>query len=84
VRPCDGHVLLMQPVVHVTTSRDSSLDCLAVSTGASEVGWLVCLFNGTSTQKGQFVPTAREGNRLKSAKYGQRDTMHITCYTITM
>jgi len=25
------------------------------------VGWL---FNGTSTQKGQFVPTAREGNQL--------------------
>jgi len=25
------------------------------------VGWL---FNGTSTQKGQFVPTAGEGNRL--------------------
>jgi len=28
-------------------------------------GWLLgCLFNGTSTQKGQFVPTAGEGNRL--------------------
>jgi len=29
------------------------------------VGWLVgWLFNGTSTQKGQFVPTAGEGNWL--------------------
>jgi len=42
------------------------------------VGWL---FNGTSTQKGQYVPTAAQ-----SAKDGQRDTtMHITLrYTITM
>jgi len=30
------------------------------------VGWLVgWLFNGTSTQKGQFVPSAREGNWLR-------------------
>jgi len=29
------------------------------------VGWLVGrLLNGMSTQKGQFVPTAGEGNRL--------------------
>jgi len=32
VRPCDGHMPLMQPVVH-TTSRD----LLAVSTGALDV-----------------------------------------------
>jgi len=36
---------------------------------ASQFGWLVgwlvgWLFNGTSKQKGQFVPTAEEGNRL--------------------
>jgi len=42
-------------------------------------------FNGMSTQKGQFVPTAGEGNRLSLAKDGQRDTMHNTLrYTITM
>jgi len=35
--------------------------------------WLV--FNGTSTQKGQFVPTA---GTAQSAKNGQRDTMHYT------
>jgi len=41
------------------------------------IDWLV--FNGTSTQKGQFVPTAGAGNRhSRSAKDGQRDTMHIT------
>jgi len=28
------------------------------------LGWL---FNGTSTQKGQVVPTAREGNWLRMA-----------------
>jgi len=33
------------------------------------------LFNGTSTQKGQFVPTAGKGN-AQAAKDGQRDTMH--------
>jgi len=37
-----------------------------------------------STQKGQFVPTAR-GKPAQSAKDGQRDTMHITIrYRITM
>jgi len=47
------------------------------------IGWL---FNGTLTQKGQFVPTAVEVNWLsRRAKDGQRDTMHITLnYTITM
>jgi len=42
------------------------------------------LLNGTSTQKGQFVPTAGS-ETAQSAKDGQRDTMHITLrYTITM
>jgi len=42
------------------------------------------LFNGTSTQKGQFVPTAGAGIR-QSAKDGQRDTMHNNLsYVITM
>jgi len=45
------------------------------------VGWL---FNGTSTQKGQFVPIAREGTGSVGFKDGQRDTMHIILrYTIT-
>jgi len=34
------------------------------------------LFNGKSTQKVRFVPTAGEENRLKSTKDRQRDTMH--------
>jgi len=44
------------------------------------------LFNGKLTTKGQFVPTAGEGNKqAQSAKDGQRDTMHNTSrYTITM
>jgi len=29
---------------------------------------VVWLFNGTSTQKGQFVPTAGKGNRLSRLK----------------
>jgi len=48
-------------------------------------GWLAgWLFNGTSIQKGQVVPTA--GRKLaQSTKDGQRDTMHITLrYTMTM
>jgi len=46
------------------------------------IGWLVgWLFNGTSTQKGQFVPTVGEGNWLSR----QRDTMHTTLrHTTTM
>jgi len=36
-----------------------------------------CLFNDTSTQKGQFEPIGG-GELAKSAKDGQRDTMHIT------
>jgi len=52
------------------------------STKLLSVGWL---FNGTSTQKGKFVPTAGGGKPAQSAKDGQRDTMHITLrYTITM
>jgi len=40
------------------------------------VGWLVgWLLNGTSTQKGQFVPTAEGRTPAQSAKDGQRDTM---------
>jgi len=43
------------------------------------------MYRMRATQIGQFVPTAGEGNRLKSAKYGHRDTMHITLhYTITV
>jgi len=46
------------------------------------VDWL---FNGTSAQKGKFVPTAGGEKPAQSAKDGQRDTMHITLrYTITM
>jgi len=46
--------------------------------------WIDWLFNGTSTQKGQFVPTVG-GKPAQSAKDGQRDTMHITLrYMITM
>jgi len=50
------------------------------------IDWLIdWLFNGTSTQKGQFEPTAGKGIRLKSAKDGERDTMHKTSrYTITI
>jgi len=45
------------------------------------VGWL---FNGMSTQKGQFANCGREKPAL-SAKDDQRDTMHITLrYMITM
>jgi len=33
------------------------------------VGWL---FNGTSTQKGQFVPTAGEGNRLSRLRMANK------------
>jgi len=48
-------------------------------------GWL---FNGTSTQKGQYVPAAACGgaNRLSRLKMANdRDIMHITLrYTITM
>jgi len=36
------------------------------------VGWL---FNGTLTQKGQFVPTAGEWKLAQAAKNGQEDTM---------
>jgi len=48
------------------------------------IDWLV--FNGTSTQKGQFVPTACMGGKpAQSAKDGLRDTMHITLrYAIAM
>jgi len=34
------------------------------------------LFNGTSTQKGQFVPTVGRGKLALAAKDSQRDTMH--------
>jgi len=41
--------------------------------------------NGTSAQKGQFVPNCRGGQPAQGAKDGQRDTMHNTLrYTITM
>ena len=47
------------------------------------IDWLIdWCFNGTSTQKGQFVPTAGkptgEGKTAQSAKDGQRDTTHNT------
>jgi len=55
-----------------TTTRGS----LVVSTSALEiwlVGWLVgWLLNGMSTQKGQFVPTVGEGNRLSRLKWPTR------------
>jgi len=71
-------------------SQGTIKQCQATTGGVMHTGelwladWLVgWLFNGTSTQKGQFVPTSGEGNRL--SQDGQRDTMHITLrYTITM
>jgi len=36
------------------------------------------LFNGTSTQNGQFVATTGGGKLAKAAKDGQRDTKHNT------
>jgi len=43
-----------------------------------------CLFNGTSTQKGHFVPTAGGGKLAQSAKDGQQDAMHIALrYNVT-
>jgi len=53
----------------------------------------ICIYNdllyvhvGTSTKKGQLVPTVREENWLSRLRmYGQQDTMHFTLrYTITM
>jgi len=59
--------------------------------GWLELGWLVgwlelgWLLNGTSTQNGQFVPTAGRETGLVGYKDGQRDTMHFTLrYTITI
>jgi len=48
------------------------------------IDWLV--FNGMSTQKGQFVPTVHgERNPAQAAKDGQQDSMHNTLsYKITM
>jgi len=46
------------------------------------VGWLL---NGTSTQRGQFVPTVGGGKLPQSAKDGKRATTQIFLrYTITM
>jgi len=53
----------------------------------SMIDRLIGLFNGTSTQKGQFAICANcGGGRLaQAAKNGQRDSMHNTLrYTITM
>ena len=42
----------------------------------------VCLvFNGTSTQEGQFVPTAGESKSAWAVKDGQRCAMYNTLYT---
>jgi len=45
-----------------------------------EVVLIDWLFNGTSTQKGQFVPTAGEGNRLSRLSMAKR----YTAYYITL
>jgi len=42
--------------------------------------WISWLLNGTSTQKGQFVPTVREGNRLSRLKMANE----INAYDLTL
>jgi len=48
------------------------------------VGWF---FNGTSTQKGQFVPTVGEGNRFSQLrmanKVGKMEQLVYSCVTTT-
>jgi len=80
------HIVVQSRNTHLAQRDENGTQCHSLT---EAVGWLVdWLFNGTSTQKAQFVPAAGEGHRLSRLRManGIQCTMpHVTrqqCNTV--